>query len=439
MGQRVRLPALMLILVLQAIYPLAHSAQAIVANPLDQPLRVEVNGAPYVIEPGGRLGVSPGSRVCISDEAIYTGPGSRLAFDSWLKGGEVESASKCIVVGEGEYKPLYRVEYLVQVDLGFMAEGLWAAEGGVVTYTAPREVEADGVLYRFSRWVNAVDPDNLTLVIPVYGPVKVKAVYEELVEVVIHGPGGSSREWVRPGEWSLIPVDPVVEEGDSRLVLTGVEPLGGEARLLGGYLAVKPSGRMVVWLNYTRYYRVAVESPLGERVEWAREGSLYTIKVDPVAMVGSDRRLVFQWMEVNGERVGYPSYTILVEGPVRAMVGYAEEVLVTVRSPLGEQEHWRRAGDRLVVYQPPVLPGVVYERVLAYYLVNGSAREPGSGGVLVLTVGGPTDVVPVYVERIAWRNLAAMTMVIASALIIYYVIVYTVYRQKPRSVEEPRL
>ena len=59
--------------------------------------------------------------------------------------------------------------------------------------------------------------------------------------------------------------------------------------------------------------------------------------------------------------------------------------------------------------------------------------------MLALAVGGPTDVVPVYVERVAWRNLAALAMVIASALIIYYVVVYTLYRQKPRRPGEPRL
>ncbi len=438
-GAGLRLLALALLLAAQTLYPLASSSQVVVVNPLDKPIQVEVNGVIHVIEPGGRLGISQGSRVCVLDTVIYTGPGSRLAFDSWLSGRKTEPGGRCIVVVEGEYRPFYRVEYLVQVDLGFMAEGIWAREGGVVTYTAPREVELDGVLYRFSRWVDAVDPDNLTLAIPVYGPVRVEAVYEKLVEVEIHGPSGSTRDWVKPGEWSLVPIDPVIDEGDSRLVLASVESLGGEAKLLGSYLAVKPGGRMAVWLNYTRYYRVVVESPLGERVDWAREGSLYSIKVDSVVQVGSDRRLVFQWMEVNGARVGYPSYTVVVEGPVRVSVVYAEEVLVAVRSPLGMQEHWRRAGDRLVVYQPPVLPGVVYERVLAYYLVNGSARLPGEGGVLALAVGGPTDVVPVYVERVAWRNLAALAMVIASALIIYYVVVYTLYRQKPRRPGEPRL
>lgn len=156
--------------------------------------------------------------------------------------------------------------------------------------------------------------------------------------------------------------------------------------------------------------------------------------------MGPDRRLVFREMSVNGTPVEYPAYTLEVDGPVRAEADYIEEVLVRVVSPLGVQEHWRRVGDRLAVYQPPVLPGVVFERVLDHYLVGGVPREPESGGVLVITVQGPTEAVPVYVERLAWRNLAALAMVVGSGLIIYYVLVTAVYRQKrPGVVEEPRL
>lgn len=118
------------------------------------------------------------------------------------------------MAGGGGYEPYYAQEYLVQVDLGFMAEGLWARRGEVVTYTAPREVVLGDVMYRFMRWRSAVDPDNLTLAIPVYGPVRVEAVYEKLVRVTLVGPQGELEEWARPGEWSLIPVEPMIRGPD---------------------------------------------------------------------------------------------------------------------------------------------------------------------------------------------------------------------------------
>ncbi|MEM1890358.1 MAG: hypothetical protein QXN04_09480 [Pyrobaculum sp.] len=98
-------------------------------------------------------------------------------------------------------------------------------------------------------------------------------------------------------------------------------------------------------VNYTVYYRLFVETPLGVNETWAERGSLFRYG-------GADVVLG------NGTRVVVEPAAVAVAGPARVRPNYTVYYLVRVASPQGVGEEWIPRGS---VYRPaapdPWLPG----------------------------------------------------------------------------------
>ena len=105
----------------------------------------------------------------------------------------------------------------------------------------------------------------------------------------------------------------------------------GTAYLNGTRVAVRVTRDVAITPNYTIYYRVVVETPLGVNGTWARRGSVYRYG-------GAD--VVFN----NGTRVVVHPAEVLVDKPVVIAPNYTVYYNVSVYTPLGSFWRWAERG-----------------------------------------------------------------------------------------------
>ncbi|MGC8584482.1 MAG: hypothetical protein ACP5MH_12265, partial [Thermoproteus sp.] len=171
----------------------------------------------------------------------------------------------------------------------------------------------------------------------------------------------------------------------SRLSYPGaVFDLGNGTRIAVSPLSLSVDGPISAAANYTVYYLVVLETPLGANETWAARGSRYSYAPPPVLYLD------------NGTALSGPNGTcsFVVEGPRTCAVRYAERLYrISVRTPLGANETWLPEGH--VLSFPPVVD-----------LGNGTrlvGPEPPS-----VVVEGPADVAVSY-SRQYWVSIRLVT------------------------------
>ncbi|AFA40174.1 hypothetical protein Pogu_2147 [Pyrobaculum oguniense TE7] len=179
----------------------------------------------------------------------------------------------------------------------------------------------------------------------------------------------------------------LVGDRGSRLVYRPDDVLLGNGTLLRGVpleVAFDRPGRVYA-ANYSVYYRVVVETPLGASEAWAERGSLYRYP-------GADADLG------NGTRVVVYPAEVAVERPAVLRPGYAVYYLASLHYPWGSNHTWVQKG---AVFKPaapdPWLPGNGTK--FAGLLVNGT---PPRG----YYVDRPTALYFTYREKYYWASVA---------------------------------
>ena len=131
-------------------------------------------------------------------------------------------------------------------------------------------------------------------------------------------------------------------------------------------VSLRVLGNAVVRLNYTVYYRVVVETPLGASETWAKRGSVYRY---------GGAEAVFD----NGTRIVVHSAEVLVDKPLVVRPNYTVYYWVALLAPDGPREFWAERGS-----------AVSYRYVLNY---SDKARVVYTASAVVR---GPAVVKPNY-------------------------------------------
>ena len=196
---------------------------------------------------------------------------------------------------------------------------------------------------------------------------------------------------------------------------------------------MRVTGPLNITVHYRVEYRILVVTPAGTSERWAAPGSRVTIEAPQVYEVNSTARLVFAgWLGLNATT---PRVTVTVKGPAVYKAVYDREYLVSFTSPLGSWERWAREGSIVPIVQPERLPGIVYDRVLAYYIVNGDVVRPTRGGILLLRVDGPATVTAVYVVSPNVVHLALLAGFILSVAALY--LAFQAFQAERRRAAQP--
>ncbi|ABP51021.1 hypothetical protein [Pyrobaculum arsenaticum] len=139
----------------------------------------------------------------------------------------------------------------------------------------------------------------------------------------------------------------------------------------------------VYTVNYTKLYRVVVETPLGRNETFLPPGT-------PVRISGD-------YVLPNGTRIALRPYSIPVERPLRVKANYTVYYLVRVVSPHGAVERWAERGSPYLPSAPdPWEPGNGTR--LAGLLINGTPAA-------AVAVDRPLTLVLSYAERYYWISV----------------------------------
>ncbi len=419
----------------------AAAEQAYVANTIGEPIWVVlVPGSLHLLLPGERLAVTPPAAACVAQESlvVYLSVGERLVARAWLRDWTlVNGSGRCVEIsGPGVYTPLYVREALLTVESdppGLVSYQLWAEEGRQVNVSVPEVIELEEARYAFAGWRGAPLPPRANVSIPLVTPTTLTAIYDVAyrVRVTLEPVGAVVFDgFLDAGAVFLPRLDPIIyQDNDTRLVLASVTVNGAPLEAAGQQSrSLRVTGPLDVRAYYRVEYRILVVTPAGTSEMWAPPGGRVALEAPQVYEGNSTARLVFTgWLGVNATT---PTATVTVTGPAVYKAVYEREYLVSFTSPLGSWERWAREGSIVPIVQPERLPGIVYDRVLAYYIVNGGVVQPTRGGVLLLKVDGPATVTAVYVVSPNIVHLALLAGFILSVAALY--LAFQVYQAERR-------
>ncbi|MEB3806277.1 MAG: hypothetical protein GSR73_02020, partial [Desulfurococcales archaeon] len=120
-----------------------------------------------------------------------------------------------------------------------------------------------------------------------------------------------------------------------------------------------------------------------------------------------------------------------VDKPVKLVAVYRAKYKVTVNSPLGKEEYWVAKGEELPLVLPARLPGVVYDRVLKYYIINAEKIPAPKEGLMLVKVDKPLMITAVYVVKSNWLHLFILLGFILAVISLY--IVFSVGREEDKT------
>ena len=422
---------LFLLLATLIIMPLVASAgdarEASVINPLPVGLELLVKYNTVVIPPRGAYSSPVPATVCVpyGSLQVYTGEGVLKVFSGWLVDNVYSGNDTCIRVdGESVVEPLYRTLYRVVVNSnppGVYYNSIWVEPYRVYEVTVPSVVEGEEARYVFKGWGLQELPPSTRITIPVIAPTTLTVLYDVEYRVRVYDAAGDVSRILYVASGKVLDLRRVLE---ARIEYVGTGARDVLSKILVNGVEL-PRGTYTIAVNepldivpvYTREYLVKVESPVEVKSIWAPEGANITVSVPGEVKVNETVKLVFTgWEGVGAEA---PTVVLRVTGPLTIKALYHKVFKVTINSPLGVDEVWAAEGETLPLVLPTRLPGVVYDRVLKYYIAGERIIPVPREGVALLKVDQPLRVTAVYTVRANWYHLAVITGFVLALLAIY--------------------
>lgn len=381
---------------------------------------IEIDGAKHY---GRSFSVPIGSRVRILSDIVYEAMDIRYRFSFWLKNTAVLTNESCITVSDGgvQYIAVYEKEYLVRITSEplLLAESFWVKEGSRLSYTAPKEIKLDEVVYRFSMWSGEIiSTNNSTIETIVTRPVTFKALYIPCYPLYI---GDRLVGYFQSG-YTYYHQEDIEEHDGVKRVLENLIVIGGTAiKISSGLFAITIRERVNAIPAYTTFYKVTIEMPYGTSSVWVEEGTSYTLTA-PQTITIED--VMYTFVKWEGDIAATtPTCTVQVNEPIHAKAVYKKMYKVTVISPTGEKVRWAEEGKALLIYETPEFNRIITSRVLRGFLVDGVMHELIAPGVLKLDdVRGPVTAIAIYEDQIVWINIAIITFFLTIIVVAYFLL-----------------
>ncbi len=411
---------------------LAVSAQGYVVleNPLDVPITFTVDSATVVLAPHAKINVEHGSTICIGDGylEVHLSVGAKKVFHGWIADNVYVSSGKCVEAGNYTVvKPLFKNYYRIVVASkppGAFYYSNWSEENSIIHVEVPRVIDNGSVRYVFTGWSDSSLPNRNEIEIPVVSPMTITANYKVLYKVRLLGLNNSllRESYVAMGsQLNLLQLyysqSIVAVNGTVRYRLAGF--IVNNATYQGKNSVVTVNQPLVVEPVYVKEYYVEIVTPVENRTFWVPEGYNLTVNIPSEIKVNDTVKLEFTgWKNM---KIDTTKFVLHVDKPVKLVAVYRAKYKVTVNSPLGKEEYWVAKGEELPLVLPARLPGVVYDRVLKYYIINAEKIPAPKEGLMLVKVDKPLMITAVYVVKSNWLHLLILLGFILAVVSLYIV------------------
>lgn len=378
--------------------PSQSYASALVETDAPLPVKITVNGSEFLLNTSQ---ASLSGKICFP-QFLYLNTFVRFYFSGWYSNGTLLESKNCYTITSGQYLAHYTKQYLITIiysPQGVVANSTWADAGSLTSFNVPTLIADRDYSYKLHKVLIQGSPIFAPFgkfQISADNPTNIEALYDVFVNVTLILPSSRQTIWVPIDKPWYYTFPPIMESGnESRYRLDGFNVIGAsQYTISSNTIIVNPSSPLTIQPIYNLYYSVMVDGPSGILLRgWFKQGSLANITAPQQLQLNEQEKLVFTgWKGANGTS----SLSIQVNGPIHLSAIYATEYQVTQISPLGSSSRFVMKGNATALYFPPILPASLgFTRYLKTVLVNGIEVQ-NNGGVIVLSVQGPTEVTAVY-------------------------------------------